>query len=328
MKISEQLKNIFKRNKDGKGVYEIENRKPTLAFFFKLFFRKFPQLLQLNLLMLFMVIPILVVAALFLIGEKTPTSTELIYSPLYGIGQVLPSAEVTNILDLSSIQMNLPVFSPFVNVVILILGILLAITWGWQNTGATYVLRGLFRGDAVFVFSDYFYAIRRNLKQGFFLGLIDFAISAILIYDFIYFYNLTGSFMLDLMYFVTFALLLIYIVMRFYLYTMLVTFDLKTFKIIKNALIFTVLGIKRNIMAFLGIILLVGIHILLVFLFIPYGISIPLVLPFVYILAAIGFMAMYAAYPIIEKYMITPYEEEQTDDTEGIDEIEQSDISR
>ena len=252
----------------------------------------------------------------------------MIYAPLYGIGQVLPSAEVTNILDLSSIQMNLPVFSPFVNVVILILGILLAITWGWQNTGATYVLRGLFRGDAVFVFSDYFYAIRRNLKQGFFLGLIDFAISAILIYDFIYFYNLTGSFMLDLMYFVTFALLLIYIVMRFYLYTMLVTFDLKTFKIIKNALIFTVLGIKRNIMAFLGIILLVGIHILLVFLFIPYGISIPLVLPFVYILAAIGFMAMYAAYPIIEKYMITPYEEEQTDDTEGIDEIEQSDISR
>ena len=301
-------KKLFDMNKDGKGVYETESRKPTLGFFFKLFFRKFSQLLQLNLLMLFMVIPILVVASLFLLGEKTTTATELLYAPLYGINQVLPSADISSLLDMSSIQMNLPVFSPTVNVIILILGIALAVTWGWQNVGSTYVLRGLFRGDAVFVFSDYFYGIKRNLKQGFFLGLIDFAISAILIYDFMYFYNMTGAFTLDLMYFTTFALLIIYMVMRFYIYTMLVTFDLKIFKIIKNALIFSVLGIKRNIMAILGIVLLTALHIFLIFLFIPYGISIPLVLPFVYILAAIGFMVMYAAYPVIEKYMITPYE--------------------
>lgn len=321
MKIAIPMK-WFNKNKDGKGVYEVESRKPTLGFFFKLFFRKFSQLLQLNLFMLLMVIPILVVGAIFLLGEKTSTATELIYAPLYGINQVVPSPDTSALLDLSSIQMNLPVFSPTVNIIILILGIVMALTWGWQNVGATYVLRGLFRGDAVFVFSDYFYGIKRNLKQGFFLGLIDFIISAILIYDFVYFYNLTGSFTLDLMYFTTFALLLIYIVMRFYIYTMLVTFDLKIFKIIKNALIFSVLGIKRNIMAMLGIILLIGIHILLIFLFIPYGISIPLVLPFVYILAALGFMTMYAAYPVIEKYMITPYEQTSSEGEEATFEFE------
>ena len=37
----------------------------------------------------------------------------------------------------------------------------------------------------------------------------------------------------------------------------MVTFDLKIFKIIKNSLIFSLLGIKRNILAFLGIIILV-----------------------------------------------------------------------
>ena len=37
------------------------------------------------------------------------------------------------------------------------------------------------------------------------------------------------------------------------------------------------------------------------------GISIPIILPFFYLLAAIGFMATYAAYPVIDRYMIAPY---------------------
>ena len=37
------------------------------------------------------------------------------------------------------------------------------------------------------------------------------------------------------------------------------------------------------------------------------GISIPIVLPFFYILATTAYMACYAAYPVIDKYMIAPY---------------------
>lgn len=298
---------LFDMNRDGKGVYEDENRKPTFGFFFKLFFRKFSQLLRLNLLMLFMVIPLLVVLFVYLLGDKTPTATEVIYAPLYGISTVAPMSAITNLLDMSAIQMDIPVFSPVMNILIICMFVFMAVTWGWQNVGATYVLRGLFRGDAVFIFSDYFYGIKRNFKQAFFLGLIDFICCAVLIVDFTYFYNLTGSFKFDFMYFAIFALLIIYIMMRFYMYNLLITFDLKNFKILKNSLIFSILGIKRNIMGFLGIVLLVALHILLVILFLPYGISIPLVLPFVYILAAIGFIATYAAYPIIDKYMIEPY---------------------
>ena len=231
---------LFDMNRDGKGVYEQENRKPTLGFFFKLFFRKFSQILQLNLLMLFMVIPLLVIVFVYIMGTKTPTSTEVLYAPLYGIGEIAPLPEVINILDLSSIQMNIPVFSPAVNVLIIVMFVFMAVTWGWQNVGAAYVLRGLFRGDAVFVFSDYIYGIKRNFKQAFFLGLIDFICSAVLIVDFLYFYNLTGSFGFDFMYFAIFALAIIWIMMRFYMYNLLVTFDLKNFKILKNALIFSI----------------------------------------------------------------------------------------
>ena len=298
---------LFDMNRDGKGVYEQENRKPTLLFFFKLLGRKFTQLLQLNLMLLFLVIPLLVVIGMYFLGDKAATATDITFAPLYGIDQVVGSPSSLIGADMSSIQMDLPVFSPVMNIIMIAMVLFLAITFGWQQTGAAYVLRGLFRGDAVFVFSDYFYAIKRNFKQAFLMGLLDFVCTAVLILDFIYFYNLTGSFGFDFMYFTIFAISIIYIIMKFYMYTILVTFDLKTFKIIKNSLIFTVLGIKRNIIALIGAILLIALHAFLIILLIPFGITIPIVLPFVYIMAILGFIATYAAYPIIDKHMIAPY---------------------
>ena len=312
---------LFDMNRDGKGVYEEESRKPTLGFFFKLYFRKFSQLLQLNLMMLFMVLPIIAIVFIYFLGEKTPTATNLLYAPMYGISTSLPSSQTINLLDMSSIQMEVPVFSTGMNFLIIGLVLFLAVTWGWQNVGATYVLRGLFRGDAVFVFSDYFYGIKRNFKQAFFLGLIDFVVSAVLIIDFMYFYNLTGSFSFDVMYFAIMALMIIWVMMRFYLYNLLVTFDLKNFKILKNSLIFSILGIKRNIMALFGIALLLVLHVFLIILFLPMGISVPIVLPFVYILSTVGFMATYAGFPIIQRYMIDPYVVEEP--SEDIEEIEE-----
>lgn len=298
---------LFDMNRDGKGAKE-ESRKPTFKFFFKLFFRKFPQLLSLNLLMIFQAIPLIVVALVYFIGDKTPTSTNVLFAPLMGIDQISSTPGASVLLDMSSIQMGLPSISPVMSWIMLGLVLFLAITWGWQNVGATYVLRGLVRGDAVFVFSDFFYAIKRNFKQAFFMGLIDFIICAVLAVDFIFFYQQTGGFGLDFMYFMIFALIIIYFIMRFYLYHLLVTFDLKNFKILKNALIFSVLGIKRNILAFLGIALLVVIHGALIMVLVPLGDSLSIVIPMIYLLAATAFMAAYAAYPVIDKYMIKPYE--------------------
>lgn len=302
---------LFDMNRDGKGAKE-ESRKPTLGFFFKSFFRKFPQLLSLNLLMIFQIIPIIAVVLIYFIGEKSPTATSVLFAPLYGINKISPVADVAPLLDMSSIQMGMPVISPTMGYVIIALVLVLAVTWGWQNVGATYVLRGLVRGDAVFVFSDFFYAIKRNLKQGFFLGLLDFIFCIVLGIDFFFFYQQTGaSFGVDFMFFMILALIIIYFIMRFYIYLLLVTFDLKNFKILKNALIFTILGIKRNILAFLGIAVLTAIHVALMILLIPFGVSLTIVIPLVYFMATTAFMSAYAAYPIIDKYMIAPYVEEE-----------------
>ena len=311
---------LFDLNRDGKGVYEEENRKPTLGFFFKLLFRKFGKLVRFNFIMLFQVFPIIGVAAIIIFGSTTYNTTNSLYAPLYGMSQVVDSSAVNTQLDMVSKQAETPLFTPGMIIGIGLLALFLFITYGWQNVGAAYVLRGIYRGDAVFIFSDYFHGIKKNWKQGLIVGMIDFLCSAMLIYD-LYILWMSGA---SLRFGFILAISIIYVFMRFYIYQMLITFNIKTFKLLKNALIFSVLGVLRNLLALLGIVLLIGFHIFLIFLLLPIGISIPLILPFFYIVSVIGFISVYAAYPIIDKYMIAPYKAAYADneaENESSDEI-------
>lgn len=314
---------LFDTNRDGKGVYEEENRKPTLGFFFKLLWRKLSQLVRLNVLLFLQVIPVLVFLYVYFLGAKTPTATEVIYAPLYGISKISNSSALAALLDINAIQMGIPIFSPAIIIVLIVLAVIFALTFGWINVGSAYVVRGLFRGDPVFVFSDFFYAIKKNFKQAFWFGLLDFICIVVLIVDFMHFHSITGSYGNDVMYFMILAVALIYLIMRFYIYHMMLTFDLSVRKILKNALIFTMLGIKRNLLAILGLLLFVAIHIVLIQVFLSMGITIPIVLPFFYAMAIMKFITTYAAFPVIEKYMITPYQknEEILEETDAVEEV-------
>jgi uncharacterized membrane protein YesL len=182
------------------------------------------------------------------------------------------------------------------------------ITYGWQKVGSIYVTRGLVNGDSVFVFSDYFYAIKKNLKQGFILGFIDCLIIFLLAFDLYYFYTSPQSALTDFMYVMIIALIIIYTIFRFYTYLMIVTFNIKLGKAFKNALIFTVLGIKRNLMALLGLVLVTAFAVALIMIFLPMGLGVTIVLPLIYYLGVCAFIYTYAAYPVIKKYMIDPVE--------------------
>ena len=91
--------------------------------------------------------------------------------------------------------------------------------------------------------------------------------------------------------------------MHFYMYQLLVTFKLSIFKILKNSFIFSLIGIKRNIVALLGIAAVVGINILVYIYFLPLG----GLLPFFLTIALCSFIGTFAAYPNIKKIMIDPY---------------------
>lgn len=305
------LYNLFNANGTRNEDAPEEDTRPTLRRFFRLLRRKFWKLITLNMMMLPMIVPLLIGIFIYLGMNKTPTANNVLFPQIFGIGLIENTITGTLLSDLFGAQFLIPAYhNTAAYVGIGICAGFLLLTFGWQNIGATYILRGIVRGDPVFPFSDYIYAVKRNWKQGFFLGLLDAAILFFLGFDFLFFYNQTGTFKMDVFYFAIFAVSILYFFMRFYIYLLQITFNLNIRKIFKNALIFSVLGFKRNIMGALGILSLTAIAVAFIALFAALlggNIAIPLILPLLYFLAFTAFMAAYAAYPIIDRYMIAPY---------------------
>ena len=305
-----------------------EDTRPTLKRYFKLLGRRFWQLITLNLMMLPMVVPICLGWYIYTLSlTEAPTSANTVFSQIFAVDQLSHSPASTILLDLFGEHTAQSVYTGGIWPVIGIAAcaLFLFVTFGWQNVGSAYILRNMVRGEAVFIWSDYFYAVKRNLKQGLFLGMIDFVALFLLVFDFVFFWNKTGAnFWTNVGFWAICALGILYFLMRFYIYLLLVTFDLSIRKILKNALIFTMLGIKRNLMAVLGLVLVTAINAFAILLLIntPIG-GVPIILPFLYYLAFTAYTTTYAAYPIIERYMITPYiGANDTDDEEM--EIEES----
>ena len=297
---------LFDMNRDGKGVEKNEDGPKNFKNFFKFFGRKFSRLLSLNLIMLFMILPLIISVMVYIVGPTTLSSGDVVFPTLYGASFMSDSIAVDMMLTLHNVPMAVPVYNSYVYYIIAAFVLFLVITFGWQNVGSIYILRNMVRGDAVFMVSDYFYAIKKNKRQGFIMGLLDCLVVFVLCVDFMFFSAQTGSSMMDIMYGVVLALVLIYFIMRAYIYLQIVTFNLSLWKIIKNAFIFTALGIKRNFVAFLGLVAIVVVNGALIIWLAPFDIILPLVLPLFYLLATAGFILVYAAYPVIEKYMIEP----------------------
>jgi len=93
----------------------------------------------------------------------------------------------------------------------------------------------------------------------------------------------------------------------------MITFDLSIFKLLKNALFFTILGIKRNIMALLGLVLLLALEYVFLIVFFPVAV----ILPFIFLFSVSGLMGAYAAYPKIKEIMIDPYYKESAAQSES-----------
>ena len=85
----------------------------------------------------------------------------------------------------------------------------------------------------------------------------------------------------------------------------------------KNSLIFALLGLKRNLLAFLGILLLVILN--LSFLYGFNGLLLPLgvAFPFLILFSHGAFMATFASYYKIKEIMIDPYENEDAESEEA-----------
>ena len=307
-------------NKPGKGVTKEQastGAKTTFSQFFGAYGRNFWNLSSLNLLYVVFNFPIFfgLFALTGNLSMPTTSPTNVLYAPLFGMSQISTSLATGPFFGMLGNNAKLLVPSTL-TYVFFGLTALLFLTFGIANTGLTYVLRSYVRSEPVFILSDFIEAIKKNWKQAFPLGFIDLGLLLILVWD-IVFWSQQSGFVNDMFYFGSILLAVLYVIMRFYLYLMMITFDLSIWKIVKNAFIFAVLGIKRNLVALLGIAVIVFLNLYL-YLLIPF---LGCVIPFIITVATCSYIAAYAAYPNIKKYMIDPYYKEEPKDDSNSDPI-------
>ncbi|MBQ3528514.1 MAG: DUF624 domain-containing protein [Clostridia bacterium] len=302
------FENMFK--KDGKGVEKDEVKvldKPGLVNFFKLLQRKLNHIFSVNILMIFGNFPIFfgLLAFAYTMGEGMAPASG-VYPLLRGASYFDNSPIVMSLLGAYGNQDTVAMPST-ASIVLFALTLLVLITFGLVNVGTTYIIRNLIRGEQVYIMSDFWYAIKRNWKQGIIYGIIDILLIAVLAYDIIYYRtNMGVSALFMTMYVAGYCMIILYGFVRMYAYPMIVTFDMKLWKIIKNSIFFAVLGIKRNVMALLGAVIVVGLDLILIRVFLPIG----AVIPFIILFGLLQYMSVYAAFPKIKQIMIDPYYKE------------------
>lgn len=301
------FRNIY--DKDGPGVEKDEVKAmedPSLFNFFKLLKRKFGRLVTVNALYLLGNFPFVffVIRMSGFVMNEFSANAYSVYPSLYGVSLFeADSPAVASLLGIFG-RVTTGYDHNIASIILTYLSLLVVFTFGCTNAGTTYILRNMVREEPVFLWSDFKYSIKRNWKQALPMGIIDSLLIALLV-NAIVSYNLNinnGGVNVPFL-IISWAAFFLYFFMRLYIYIMIVTFDLKLSKILKNAAFFAILGFKRNIMALFGVVILAVLTLGLCIIFLPIGI----IIPFTILFSFGGFMGTYAAYPKIKQIMIDPY---------------------
>ena len=173
---------------------------------------------------------------------------------------------------------------------------------GFIMPGFTFLSRYFARQRHVWILSDFFEQIRVNFKKGFILFVVD----SVVLYLSIVAYALYGSLALsnNLMFVplvILTAGLLIYFMMHFYIYPILVTFDLDLKDIMKDSLLLTLAHLPLNLF------ILILISVISFFLYVV-NITIGLYIAVIIGVALINFIVNFMVDPIIDKHLYIPAE--------------------
>ena len=296
---------IVDYSKPGKGVKKGSGANFTFAGFFKLLKRKFFDLSKVNLLWIVVNFPLffgfVALSGNFDIQYSCPADP--LYPILHGAELFGQNPAFMALWGVSGANTMMSRPGP-VALVLYLLTALVILTFGFANTGMAYVLRNHAREEYTDTLSDFFSAIKKNFLQALLLGIIDIALSFVVLFALVFYRTqATVSFLFSMLFYFSIFLAILWAIMHFYMYQLLVTFKLTTFKILKNSFIFALVGLKRNIVGVLGIAVVLAINILLYVYWLPLG----GLLPFFITVALVSFIGTYSAYPNIKKIMIDPY---------------------
>ena len=297
--------------KDGKGV----DKKDVIVGYslknlFRLYFRRLSNLVTINLFYIFGNFPalflFLAISGYFSHLSSEPTSP--FFPVIYGIKTAGGKSPVLEALFGAWGGMAETAAPTTVTYILLGIGALFIFTFGLVNVGCTYLIRETVRGEHIFIFDDFFSAIKNNFGKGLLFGIIDCGMLFACGYSIMWYYvNYNAYYIL---FFCSIFMTAVYLFLRVYMYLMIVTFDIKFTKMLKNAFIFSILNLGRNVLALLACVALCAIAFMGSTLFMPIGIILAILILF----STMTYISVYAGYPKVERLMIDPYYKNNSSD--------------
>lgn len=201
-----------------------------------------------------------------------------------------------------------------INLVYFIISIPL-ITSGLANAGLTNVTRNIARDKHSFGLSDFFETVKKNWKQSLIAGIINIIITVFLVFSASFYYHNSNGLLNTIGLGVSLCIAFIFLVMNFYIWTMIITFKLSLKQIYRNSFKFVFINMKMNLLC--GIILLAVYALYItVFMLIPnyFVLTIELMLILCTLPAFRFLLIQFCTFPSIKKYIIDPYYEEHPDE--------------
>lgn len=191
---------------------------------------------------------------------------------------------------------------------------ILVFTNGFAKVGMTHIARSAVREKHAFLLSDYIDTIKKNWKQALALGALNVLASVITVVDVWYFWgsisqgkSMSAFSVIGLA--VAFFLITSVTYIKYYIWTLTITFDLPIKTLIKNSFHFVFLNMARNV--FVSIILgaiYVGLYILAMVNALCLIISVAIL---IFVVPGFKLSLIQAnTFPSIKKYMIDPYYKE------------------
>ena len=200
-----------------------------------------------------------------------------------------------------------------INFICSVIGMFL-IPHGLSQAGIANVTRNIARDKHSFGISDFFDTIKANWKQSLIVGIINLLVNVLLCHGLIFYYNSEGIFA-DIILGFLLICFVIFSFMRYYMWTLIITFDLPTSKIYKNSFLLAFVNFKNNL--FVGVVeLVLYACVILAVAWIPHFIVLfAATLISVFILPGfIHLLIQFNCFPAIQKYMIDPYYETHPDE--------------
>lgn len=302
-------------DKPGKGIDPDAPQKRSFFRFFDIFFRKFWKFIKINLLYVLVSIPTF--ALIFFLSGIISNSflsmngTEEMFRSI--AEQIAQASENAGGADYQY-SVLVVTFDLFIR---LIISYLFMTLWGMgpATAGITYILRNFAREEHAWLWSDFKSSFKNNFKQSLIVFVIDIVVFLLLYTAFVVYSQMTGALSM-LKYFIV-VIAIIYTIMHFYIYPMMVTFDLKLKDLYRNALIFALGKLPSNL--FILVILLL-IHVGSAFAAVVYGGNYAMLVLFVVLLLEIlllqsfsAFLINFNTYPKMKSYMF-----EKDDKSENI----------